>query len=76
MVYAYVMLRTGTGESEHIIDRVRDLPEVAEAHVIAGDYDILAEIEVDDVYSVLHAAASKMQAMEGTIDTRTYIALD
>lgn len=76
MVHAFVMITTGPGESEGTITGVRELTEVVDAHIVAGDYDIIAEMEVDDVYSILHAAVSKLQAMEGIDDTRTYISLN
>lgn len=76
MVHAYVMIKTATGSSEGILDDVRDLPEIAEAHIVAGDFDIVAEVEVDDVYSVLHAASSELQALDGVVETRTYFSLE
>ena len=76
MVHAYVMVKTAAGASERTIDSVRDLPEVTTAHVVAGDYDMIAEVSVEDVYSVLHTASSKIQSLNGVLDTRTYIALD
>ena len=76
MVYAYVMIKTGTGASEGLIDDLRDLSEVVEAHIVAGEYDIITEMDVEDVYTILHVAVSKMQGMSGVVDTRTYISLD
>lgn len=76
MVHAYVMIKTATGSSEGILDDVRDLPEISEAHIVAGDFDIVAEVEVDDVYSVLHAASSELQALDGVVETRTYFSLE
>lgn len=76
MVHAYVMIKTATGSSEGILDDVRDLPGISEAHIVAGDFDIVAEVEVDDVYSVLHAASSELQALDGVVETRTYFSLE
>lgn len=75
MVHAFIMVRTGTGASEDCLQIIRDIPEVMDAHIVAGDYDIIAEVEVDDVYAVLHAAASKIQGIDGISDTKTYISL-
>lgn len=76
MVHAYVMIKTATGSSEGILDDVRDLPEISEAHIVAGDFDLVAEVEVNDVYSVLHAASSELQALDGVVETRTYFSLE
>lgn len=76
MVNAYVMIKTATGASEKIVEAARDLPEITEVHIVAGDFDLIAEVEVEDVYDVLHAASSKLQGYEGVVETRTYVALD
>lgn len=76
MVHAYVMVKTATGASEKILASARDLSEITEVHIVAGDFDLIAEVEVEDVYDVLHAAASKLQGIDGIVETRTYVALD
>ncbi len=76
MVHAYVMVKTGTAASERIVEAARTLPEITEVHIVAGDFDLIAEVEVDEVYEVLQAAASKIQGIEGVVETRTYIALE
>lgn len=76
MVRAYVMVKTAAGASERIIDSARELSEIEEIHIVAGDFDMIAEVEVEEVYQVLQAAASKLQGIEGVVETRTYIALD
>ena len=76
MVKAYIMMKTATGASEGIVDAASDLSEISEVHIIAGDFDLIAEVTVDEVYEILHAAASKLQGIEGIVETRTYIALE
>lgn len=76
MVHAYVMVKTGAGESDATLAAIRELSAVVEAHIVAGDFDVIAEVEVDDVYTVLHTASSEIQALDGIVDTRTYIGLD
>ena len=76
MVHAFVMVKTATGRSEELLDSVRGLDDVTEAHVVAGDFDIIAEAEADEVYDVLHAASSDISGMDGIADTKTYMAID
>jgi len=76
MVYAFIMVRTGTGESERLVDSIRKLGGVVEAHVVAGAYDVIVEVDAPEVYDVLHAATSELQGLRGVTDTKTYIALD
>lgn len=76
MVHAFIMVKTAAGRSEELLESVRSLDDVSEAHVVAGDFDIIAEAEADEVYDVLHAASSDISGMEGIADTKTYMAID
>lgn len=76
MVDAFIMVKTAAGESETTVARIRELDTVSEAHVVAGDYDVIAEVSAPEVYEVLHTASSSIQNLEGVVDTKTYIALD
>jgi DNA-binding Lrp family transcriptional regulator len=76
MVDAFVMIQTGAGRSGEVVAAVRELAGVEEAHVVAGEFDIMAEITAEEVYDVLQAASSSIQDLDGVTATRTYIALD
>ena len=76
MVHAFIMIETGTGESEDAVDDIRALGSVSEAHIVAGAYDIIAEVDTDEVYDVLRTASTRIQQLAGVIDTKTYISLD
>jgi DNA-binding Lrp family transcriptional regulator len=76
MVDAFVMIRTETGRSEDVVDAVRDTEGVVEAHIVAGEFDVMTEVSADEVYEVLRTASSSIQELDGVTETRTYIALD
>ena len=76
MVHAFVMIKTGPGESEGLLKTIRALENVAEAHVVAGDYDIIVEADAAEVYEVLSTASTGIQSLEPVMDTKTYIAMD
>lgn len=75
MVHAFIMVKTGAGTSEGLVGPIRDLSPVSEAHIVAGDWDIVVEVDADEVYDVLKTASSRIQGLEGVTDTKTYIAL-
>lgn len=75
MVRAFVMVKTGPGKSEGLLGEIRTLANVDEAHIVAGAYDIIAEIEAEEVYDVLQAASTGIQSFSGVTDTKTYISL-
>ncbi len=76
MVYAVIMVETGAATSTDVLDRVLALDRVTEGHVVAGDYDIIVEVEGEEVYDLLEAVSTDIQAIDGVADTRTYVSLD
>jgi DNA-binding Lrp family transcriptional regulator len=76
MVHAFVMVKTDVAASESLLRMIRDLESVAEAHIVAGEYDIIAEVSVEEVYEVLQTTASEIQSLEGVLETKTYISLE
>ncbi len=76
MVYAFVMVKTAAGKSEAVVDQVRDVANVSEAHIVAGEFDVIAEVTAEEVYDVLQASSSSIQALDGVADTKTYISLE
>ena len=76
MVHAFVMIETGPGESERLLETIRALETVVEAHIVAGGYDIIAEADAPEVYEVLSTASTRIQNLESVMDTKTYIGMD
>lgn len=76
MVHAFIMVKTGAGASEGLLTPIRELEKVSEAHIVAGDWDIIAEVDADEVYDVLKTASGGIQVLEGVTDTKTYISMD
>ena len=76
MVHAFIMVKTAAGRSEDVLTAVRELDGISEAHVVAGEFDVIVEAEADEVYDVLQTASSEISGMDGVADTKTYMALD
>jgi DNA-binding Lrp family transcriptional regulator len=76
MVRAYIMVKTAAGKSEELLDATVALDGVTEAHIVAGNYDIIVEVEGEEVYDVMHEVATDIRELDGVADTRTYICLE
>ena len=76
MVSAFIVVKTTAGEPETVLSSVRAFDPVREAHVVAGDWDLVVEADAGEVYDVIHAVASDVQDLAGVTDTKTYIALE
>lgn len=76
MVRAFIMVKTTAGKSAGLRESITDIEGVEEAHVVAGQYDIVVEAAGEEVYDVIHSVATEVRDLEGVVDTRTYICLE
>ena len=75
MVRAFIMVKTAAGKSEELLSSIRELGGVEEAHIVAGQYDIIVEAVGDEVYDLMHEVATNLRDLDGVSDTKTYICL-
>lgn len=76
MVRAFIMVEAAVGHAEELTAAIRDLARVTEAHVVAGDFDVIVEAEGVEVYDVIHDVATNIRSMDHVEDTKTYICLE
>ena len=76
MVHAFIMVKTAAGKSEGLLADIRNFERTSDAHIVAGNYDIIAEVDADEVYDILETVSSNIQRLEGVTETKTYIAMD
>jgi len=76
MVRAFIMVKTAAGKSAELQERIREMDAVLDAHVVAGQYDIIVEAEADEVYTVINTVATDLHDLDGIVDTRTYVCLE
>ncbi len=76
MVIAYVMVKAYTGEADRLKREIEAVPGVVSAHIVAGDVDVIARVEVDSPADVRQVAATEVQNIDGVEDTTTYIAME
>ncbi|MEF8842246.1 MAG: Lrp/AsnC ligand binding domain-containing protein [Haloarculaceae archaeon] len=75
MVVAYVMVKAFTGEADRLRREIEAVPGVVSAHIVAGDVDIIAKMEVETPADVKQVSATDIQSIDGVEDTRTYVAM-
>ncbi|WP_324663966.1 Lrp/AsnC family transcriptional regulator [Haloarcula sediminis] len=76
MVTAYVMVKAHTGDADRLRQAIEGIDGVEEAHIVAGDVDLIAKVSVDTPAAVKDVAATHVQEIEGVESTQTYIAMD
>ena len=70
MVIAYVLISTEIGAEGRVLDRLQGFPEIEEAYIIYGIYDILVKINLKDE-SKLREIVTKIRRIEGVKSTLT-----
>ena len=76
MVVAYVMVKAYTGEADRLKRDIGAVPGVVSAHIVAGDVDVIAKVEVDTPADVKQVSATEIQNIDGVENTQTYIAME
>ena len=76
MPNAYLAIHTAAGTSPDVVRALEDIDAVAEAHIVAGNYDIIAELVADETSQLLPVVTREIQGIDGVGASRTYIVLD
>lgn len=73
---AYVLIKTRAGDIKEVVKRLRKLEGVTEAHMTFGPFDVVAEVETEDVAKLGAITASGIQPIPGIEQTLTCLAVD
>jgi DNA-binding Lrp family transcriptional regulator len=76
MERAFMMVKIDAGHAEEVRHGIREFEAVSEAHVVAGEYDLVVEAETPAVYDLMHTVATEIRGLSGVVDTKTYICLE
>jgi DNA-binding Lrp family transcriptional regulator len=76
MVVAYIMVKANTGDADRLKSEIDAIDGVVEVHIVAGDVDLIAKVDVDTPGDVKDISATTIQNIEGVETTQTYIAMD
>lgn len=76
MVHAYVLVTADVGAAADLVETVRGIDAVEEAHVVAGDWDLIVEIDAPEVYDVLSTVSEQIGRLSGVTNTKTYVSME
>lgn len=72
MINAYIMISLQPGNTEKAIKEMRKIENIAKISIIAGDYDIIVRVQVDNLEELL-TATDKIQMISGVRKTTTQV---
>lgn len=73
MARAYVLITTEVGAEEEVKELLLKEPEVLEAEVVFGVYDIVAKIKADTMEQVRKIVTWKIRRLDKVTSTQTLI---
>lgn len=76
MIEAYVMVMTAAGTARSLLPTIRELDGVKRADIVAGEFDIIANIEAESPQALLALVTENIQSLDGVGRTRTCIVLE
>jgi DNA-binding Lrp family transcriptional regulator len=74
VVKAYVLIVTSPGATRRVALALKEIDFVAEVHEVMGPYDIVAELEVDQLTDIPPILAERIRTMEGIQSTTSLVA--
>jgi len=77
MIFVQITLDRTTPDVFDIFkDRVQELPEVVECHMVAGGFDYLVKVRVPDMHAYRHFLGEGLTAAPGVRETHTYVVME
>jgi DNA-binding Lrp family transcriptional regulator len=76
VVVAYVAIKANTSEADSLLEAVSQVEGVVDAHIVAGDVDLIAKLNVESPAVVKEIAAEGFGDIAGVESTTTYMAME
>jgi anthranilate phosphoribosyltransferase len=75
VVTAFVLCVTDAGKEREVVEKLRSMEKVEEAHVVYGEYDVIAKIIVDELKQLDSFISEKVRVIKEIQMTSTMIAI-
>ncbi len=76
MTTAIVLINVERAKLKSVTEKVAEIEGVTEVYTVAGEFDLVAMLKINDVTKMSKILTEKMSQVEGLIHTRTLLALD
>jgi DNA-binding Lrp family transcriptional regulator len=73
-VKAYVLIVTDPVKTKEVYARLQEIREIVEVHEVMGPYDIVCEIQVDDLTQVPPILGERVRTIQGIESTTSLVA--
>ncbi len=73
MVLAFVLVVTRPGKEEEVVKKLKERPEVEEAYIVYGEYDVVVKLKAKSVSDLREFILNEIRSLEGVEKTVTLI---
>ncbi len=74
-IKAYVLVVADPGKTKSVVEALRHIPGIQEMHEVMGPYDIVAEIEVENLADIPPILGERIRTIEGIQSTTSLVTL-
>ena len=74
-IKAYVLVVTDPGKTKGVIDILRATPGVIETHEVMGPYDVVVEVQVENLTDMPPVLGEKIRKIPGIQSTTSLVTL-
>jgi DNA-binding Lrp family transcriptional regulator len=78
---AFILIQVEPMKEREVIEQLLEMDEVIEAHMITGEYDVIAVVQVKrqfleaDYANVFNSAIAKVESLKHVLDTNTVVGI-
>jgi DNA-binding Lrp family transcriptional regulator len=76
MPMAFVFMNIDTGGEQEVLNQLRGIPNVKEAYLVYGVYDLVARIEADTMENLKEIVTWKVRRLDKVRSTLTTIVME
>lgn len=76
MTDAYVHAIVDAGAVSEAARRIAGVDAVSDVHVVTGEFDVIAQVDLDDPNDLPHVVADDVHSVTGVVETVTNVAFE
>lgn len=76
MTDAYVHVTVDAGSVSDAARQIAEVDAVSDVHVVTGEFDVIAQVDLEDPDDLPHVVADDIHAAPGVADTVTNVAYE
>ena len=73
MVTAYILATVKSGTEKEVVDALKKEPRIREAHLLYGEFDVIAKIDLSNISDLSDFILDKIRAVPSIEKTTTLI---